>query len=198
MRIALTRLLAAAGYVVKSYASAGEFLVAEPDVRPGCLLVDLELDGPGGLELQQALLRQQSTMPVIFMSAYRDVPSTVLAIKAGATDFLLKPLESQTLLSALDRALAGRAISTENDPPQETIHLSEREQLVLCNIVAGRLNKQIAAELGLSERTIKSCRAEVMRKLGARSFAELVRRGEPLVRHQAPLPIKDHTNCPKG
>jgi FixJ family two-component response regulator len=182
IRTALTRLLVAAGYIVKSYASAGDFLVAEPDVRPGCLLVDLELGGPGGLELQQALLRQQSTMPIVFMSAYHDVPRTVLAIKSGALDFLLKPLDFQALLAALENALATGATDAAEQFPHDTVTLNEREQSVLRGVVAGRLNKQIAADLGLSERTIKSCRAEIMRKLGARSLAELVRRGEPLVR----------------
>ncbi|KAA1000541.1 response regulator transcription factor [Paraburkholderia panacisoli] len=183
MRAALTRLLVASGYAVRCYASAGDFLVAEPDSRPGCLLVDLELGGPGGLELQQALIRQRSTMPVVFMSAYHDVPRTVMAIKAGAIDFLLKPLDRQALLATLESALAARATSVVDRQLRDTVSLSEREQVVLRGIVAGRLNKQIAADLGLSERTIKSCRAEVMRKLDARSLAELVRRGEPLLRH---------------
>lgn len=182
MCVALSRLLVAAGYAVRSFASAAQFLATELDPRPGCLLVDLELGGPGGLELQQALLRQRSTMPIVFISAYRDVPRTVLAIKAGAVDFLLKPLDQQVLLATLESALAAGAASVAPKDRQEAVTLSEREQVVLRGIIVGRLNKQLAADLGLSERTIKSCRAEIMRKIGAHTFAELVRLGEPLTR----------------
>src|SRR5215471_17787117 len=91
MRTALTRLLEHSGYVVKGYASAGDFLVAEPDGRPGCMLLDLQLPGPNGLELQQAMRRQGSPLPIVFISAHADVPHTVSAIKGGATDFLVKP-----------------------------------------------------------------------------------------------------------
>ena len=121
-------------------------------------------------------------MPIVFISAYRDVPRTVLAIKAGAVDFLLKPLDQQVLLATLESALAAGAASVAPKDRQEAVTLSEREQVVLRGIIVGRLNKQLAADLGLSERTIKSCRAEIMRKIGAHTFAELVRLGEPLTR----------------
>lgn len=185
MRLALKRLLESAGYPVRAYASAGEFLVSEPGEWAGCLLVDLELGGPSGLDLQQALLRQPCALPVIFMSAYSDVPKTVQAMKAGAVDFLVKPFERQALLEALERALDSIMAEPQARPAPSPasvpgITLGERERTVLKGIVAGRLNKQIAAELGLSERTIKSCRAELMRKVGAGSLAELVRRTEGL------------------
>lgn len=177
MRTALKRLLTGAGYSVRDYASAGEFLVSEPDDRIGCLLLDLVLGGPNGLELQQALRRRANLMPVIFMSAYSDVPQTVSAMKAGAVDFLVKPFTSETLLNALSvvflKCAAPPEPPTPDDPP-DMISLGEREKSVLRGIVAGRRNKQIAAELGLSERTIKSCRAELMRKFGAGSLAELL------------------------
>ena len=185
IRTALTRLLTHAGYLVRSYSSAGEFLVAEPDALPGCLVLDLELHGPGGLELQHALQRQGNAMPVVFISAHRDIPSTVQAIKAGARDFLLKPIDSHSLLAAIESALSLAAIVVphrENDVEPRTAALSTREQAVLRGVVAGRLNKQIADELALSERTIKTCRAELMRKLNARSLAELVRIAEPIMR----------------
>lgn len=176
MRFALTRLLTCAGYAVRSYSSAGDFLVAEPDGLPGCMLLDLELPGPDGLDLQHTLQRQGIAMPIVFMSAYRDIPRTVLAIKAGASDFLLKPIEGQTLLAALECALAaGTAPRSAPTVERPNIALSEREGAVLRGIVAGRLNKQIAVELNLSERTIKACRADLMHKLGAHSLAELVR-----------------------
>jgi FixJ family two-component response regulator len=185
MRAALTRLLTHAGYFVRSYSSAGEFLVAEPDMLPGCLVLDLELHGPGGLELQHALQRQGNAMPVVFISAHRDIPSTVQAIKSGAHDFLLKPIDSHSLLAAIESALSLATISEsprEGDAVPRMAPLSAREQAVWRGVVAGRLNKQIAAELALSERTIKTCRAELMRKLNARSLAELVRLAEPITR----------------
>lgn len=179
LRMALKRLLSSAGYAVRDYASAGEFLVSEPGEWTGCLLVDLVLGGPSGLELQQALLRQPRALPVVFMSAYSDVPNTVRAMKAGAVDFLVKPFERDALLGALETAFRAKE---GYQPPHAAcaseVSLGEREMSVLRGICAGRRNKQIAAELGLSERTIKSCRAELMRKFGAGSLAELLHRAE--------------------
>ncbi|WP_322062296.1 response regulator transcription factor [Paraburkholderia sp. J63] len=182
MRVALRRLLHGAGYDVRDYASAGEYLVSEPDARAGCLLLDLELGGPSGLELQQALLRHPRALPVVFMSAYSDVPRTVKAMKAGAVDFLLKPFDRHTLFDALDAALSAPA--ADAPPPAETrpVDLGDREKAVLRGIVAGLRNKQIAAQLGLSERTIKSCRAGLMHKFKATTLAELLRRTESMVR----------------
>nr|WP_224014678.1 response regulator [Paraburkholderia tropica] len=180
MRSALKRLLSSAGYEVQTYASAGEFLVSEPEAWRGCLLLDLELGGPSGLDLQQALRRQPRAMPVVFMSGYSDVPRTVQAMKAGAVDFLVKPFERQALLDALDTAFSTDAHADAPLPNEAApgVSLGERERTVLKGIVAGRRNKQIAAELGLSERTIKSCRAQLMRKFSAGSFAELLRHAE--------------------
>ncbi|HKR38659.1 MAG TPA: response regulator [Paraburkholderia sp.] len=181
MRTALKRLLTSAGYSVREYASAGEFLVSEPDEWVGCLLVDLQLSGPSGLDLQQALRRESRALPVVFMSAYSDVPRTVQAMKAGAVDFLVKPFERQALFDALEAALNS---SMDEAPTHRSlapeVRLGERERTVLRGIVAGRRNKQIAAELGLSERTIKSCRADLMHKFGADSLAELLRRADEL------------------
>jgi FixJ family two-component response regulator len=184
MRVALTRLLELAGYAVKGYASAGEYLVAEPDGRQGCMLLDLELPGPSGLDLQQAMRRQGNQLPIVFISAHADVPHSVRAIKAGASDFLVKPVDGQVLLAAIESACAaGHAQHSHEQPAQPAAtRLNEREMIVLRGIVAGRLNKQMATDLRLSERTIKTCRAEVMRKLGARSLAELVRLAAPLLR----------------
>jgi FixJ family two-component response regulator len=126
-------------------------------------------------------------MPIVFISAHHDIPKTVLAIKAGASDFLLKPIDGHALFAAIESALAvGTAALCEDLPPQsDAIELSEREQVVLRGIVAGRLNKQMAAELTLSERTIKSCRADLMRKFNAHSLADLVRLADPVVRARA-------------
>ncbi len=187
MRKALGRVLSHSGYSVKEYASVGDFLVSDPHDWTGCLLLDLVLGGPSGLELQQVLSRQQRALPIVFMSAYGDIPQTVQAMKAGAVDFLVKPIERDALLGALASgfgevaggdsshatATAGATAESTNDVISSD--LGEREKCVLRGIVAGRRNKQIAADLGLSERTIKSCRAGLMRKFGAGSLADLVR-----------------------
>lgn len=182
LRTALGRVLALAGYEVRHYASAGDFLLAEPDDAPGCLLLDVQMPGPSGLELQQALRRRGNLLPVVFLTAHGDIPSTVRAIKAGASDFLCKPIERQTLLAAIETALAlggDTLTSAPRDTPLAGLALNARETAVLRGVVQGRLNKQIGADLGLSERTIKTCRADLMRKLGARSLAELVRLSAP-------------------
>jgi FixJ family two-component response regulator len=183
MRTALGRLLTIAGYQVRVYASAGDFLLDEPDSTPGCLLLDVHMPGPSGLELQEALLRRGTLLPVVFLSGHGDIPGTVRAMKAGASDFLCKPVDRQTLLAAIETALATASnlgLPASSEPPTGAI-LTERETAVLRAVVAGRLNKQIAADMDLSERTIKSCRADVMRKLGATSLAELVRLAVPLL-----------------
>jgi FixJ family two-component response regulator len=181
MRTALTRLLKGAGYEVRDYACAGDFLIAEPDTRAGCLLLDLELGGPNGLELQQALNRHPRGLPIVFMSAYSDVPRTVKAMKAGAVDFLLKPFDRHALFDALETALGSCSTQPALATDSGAVELVDREKAVLRGIVAGLRNKQIAAQLGLSERTIKSCRAALMRKFDASSLAELLRRAEPMV-----------------
>ncbi|WP_322093671.1 response regulator transcription factor [Paraburkholderia bannensis] len=183
MRKALGRVLNHSGYSVKEYASVGDFLVSDPQDWTGCLLLDLVLGGPSGLELQQVLSRQQRALPIVFMSAYGDIPQTVQAMKAGAVDFLVKPIERDALLGALASGFGEAAASDSSHTmviPESTndvisYDLGEREKSVLRGIVAGRRNKQIAADLGLSERTIKSCRAGLMRKFGAGSLADLVR-----------------------
>ena len=183
MRIALGRLLEAAGYAVQRHASAGDYLLSDPDPRQACLLLDIQMPGPSGLELQAALRRRGSVVPIVFLSAHGDIPSSVRAIKAGASDFLCKPVERQALLAAIETALAvGPVLHAEGLPPDApTVALDPRERTVLLGIVDGRLNKQIADDLQLSERTIKTCRAELMRKLGARSLVELVRLSAPLL-----------------
>ncbi|VVD75314.1 DNA-binding response regulator [Pandoraea pneumonica] len=179
LRTALTRLLVASGYDTKEYASAGEFLVSEPDERPGCVLLDLELGGPSGLDLQRALRRQTPALPVVFMSGYGDVARSVEAMKAGAVDFLIKPFGRDSLVGAVETALSlvQRPSATPVADPAESA-LSGREQVVLQGIAKGLRNKQIAAELGLCERTIKTCRAELMRKFSATSLAELIRNAD--------------------
>ncbi len=178
LRTALLRLLDAAGYEAQGYASTGDFLLHSPRERPGCLLLDLRLPGPSGVDLQAALPANGVTLPVVFMTGHPELAASVRAMKAGAVDFLEKPVARQTLFDALERALARdasqrRARAEAGQLRARFAALSRREQEVLDRVVAGKLNKQIADELGVSERTVKSQRAQLMDKLGAGSSAEL-------------------------
>jgi FixJ family two-component response regulator len=180
LRSALQRLLAAAGYRVRAYASAGEFLLDPPADAPGCLLLDLRMPGPSGLDLQEALVRHGIRLPVIFLSGHGDLATGVRAMKAGAVDFLSKPVEREPLLAAVARALerdaAQRAArGVDRDLQDRYAQLTAREREVFELVAAGRLNKQIADALGIAERTVKAQRAQVMAKLGAANAAELGR-----------------------
>jgi len=176
---ALSRLLRAAGYAVRSHASAGDFLLAELDDTPGCVLLDLCLPGPRGLDLQRAIAARPDSLPIIFLSGRGDIPSTVRAMKAGAVDFLTKPVKRDVLLNAVQVALAQDA---ENRAERLRMSawikrfesLTPREHEVLDGVLAGKLNKQIADELGAAERTVKAHRAKIMEKMCAGSVAELV------------------------
>jgi FixJ family two-component response regulator len=180
LRKAVTRLLRAAGYDVRAYASAGEFaLASRENNRRGCVLLDVRMPGPSGLDLQEALAREEEPLPVIFLSGYGDVPTTVRAMKAGAVDFLTKPIKRDVLLSAVRMALAcDLRVHTSHEQRRDLrmrfTKLTPRERNVFELVVAGRLNKQIAAELGMAERTVKAHRAQVMAKMQATSLAELV------------------------
>ena len=180
LRTALQRLLSAAGYRVAGYASAGEFLLDPPGDAPGCLLLDLHMPGPSGIELQEALSRHDIRLPVIFLTGYGDLATGVKAMKAGAVDFLSKPVEREPLLTAVARALeldaAQRAARGEDVQLRARFaQLTAREREVFELVVAGKLNKQIADVLGIAERTVKAQRAQVMTKLGAANAAELGR-----------------------
>ena len=187
MRTAVARLLRASGYEVRTYASAGDFLLAPPEPVPGCLLLDLQMPGPSGLELQQALQRHPMPLPVVFLTGRGDVSSSVRAMKAGAVDFLTKPVEPADLLKAVEAALerdrSARARREGIDDIQARYaSLTARERSVLERVVAGEPNKQIARALGITERTVKMHRAQVMAKMQAGSLAELVRSAEQLKR----------------
>ena len=179
LRKAVTRLLRAAGYEVRAYASAGDFALSDRDNRRGCVLLDLRMPGPSGLDLQEALAKEEEPLPVIFLTAHGDVPTSVRAMKTGAVDFLTKPVKRDVLLNAVRAALA-RDIRLHTSYEQvrdlrvRFAKLTPREQKVFELVVAGRLNKQIAAELGISERTVKVHRAQVMTKMRVTSLAELV------------------------
>jgi FixJ family two-component response regulator len=180
-RVAVARLLKAAGHDVRVYASAGDFLISHRnDDVPGCLLLDVNMPGPSGLDLQTALAERGIGLPVIFVTGYGDVPSSVRAMKAGAVDFFAKPLESDSLLGAVAEAIARDTAQRSLVSRQRALQahyeqLTLREREVLAHVIAGKLNKQIAADLGVSERTVKSHRAQVLAKMELDSLAELVR-----------------------
>jgi FixJ family two-component response regulator len=191
MRNALLRLLEAAGFDARGYASAGEFLLHPLPDRVGCLLLDLRLPGPSGLELQSALQEQGIELPVVFLSGHGSVESGVKAMKDGAVDFLTKPVKRELLLDAigraLDRCVAQRASRTQAFQLQARFAaLTERQRDIFDRIVAGRLNKQIADDLGIAERTVKREREQLMLKLDANSAAELGRLAEMRARTKAP------------
>ena len=179
IRRALTRLLRSVGLAVAAYAGAQEFLDAYDPARPGCLVLDVRMPHISGLELQQALAQRAVELPIIFITGHGDVPMSVRAMRAGAIDFLPKPFHDQDLLDAIQRAIArdaelraARAVRVDVLRRVELLTPREREVLVL--VTAGKMNKEIAAQLGASEKTIKVHRARVMKKMGAESVAEVV------------------------
>lgn len=186
-RCALARLLKASRFMVEEYASAGEFILALPITGPGCLLLDLRMPGPSGLDLQNALARHANRLPIIFLTGHGDIPTSVRALKAGAVDFLTKPVQREILLAAIRNALESDATARtahENDRALASRYeqLTPREQEVFALVVSGRMNKETAAELGMAERTVKLHRAHIMEKMGATSLAELVLFSEQLRR----------------
>jgi FixJ family two-component response regulator len=184
-RTAVMRLLRAAGYEVRGYACAGEFLLAKPGNTSGCIVLDVRMPGPSGLDLQAALGEHQVALPIIFLTGHGDIPMSVRAMKAGAVDFLTKPVQREALLTAvrtaLDRDVENRAANGKVSELQSRYeNLTGRERAVLALVVAGKLNKQIAGELKISERTVKAHRAKVMGKMRVTSLAELVHLAEQL------------------
>jgi len=185
LREAVMRLLRVAGYEVRGYATSGEFLMMQPVSEPGCLLLDVCMPGPSGLELQKALNRQGNGLPIIFLTGHGDIPMSVRVMKAGAVDFLTKPVQREVLLCAVRTALMQDATNRLRQDHLKSLQarsseLTQRERAVFAFVVKGMLNKQIAAALGISERTVKAHRHQVMAKMQAESLAELVRFADQL------------------
>jgi len=178
-RRAVSRLLQAAGFTVRGYASAGEFLLSRAEAGPGCVLLDVHMPGLDGLELQAALAKEDPSWPVVFVTGHGDIPMSVRAMKKGAVDFLTKPVKKEALLKAVETALASgvaqRSVSERSRKLRAHFEsLTPREREVFERVTTGYLNKQIAGELGMAERTVKAHRANIMEKMQAESLAELV------------------------
>jgi two-component system, LuxR family, response regulator FixJ len=180
MRDALTLLLSSVGYFSKAYPGAGEFLDDYDPKQHACLLADIRMPGMSGLEMQEELRQRSIEIPIIFITGHGDIPMAVEAMKAGAVDFLQKPFRDQDVLDrindALQRDTDRRDTARQTSVVRERLEsLTPREHEVMKRVVAGQANKVIALDLGVSQRTVEIHRARVMRKMGARSLAELVR-----------------------
>jgi FixJ family two-component response regulator len=179
VRRSLERLLRSAGHTVDTFASANDFLDHDSPNTPACAILDLAMPGMDGLELQRCLCAEDLPVGVIFLTGHGDIPTSVQAMKQGAVDFLTKPVDEADLLLAIDTVLREQRQLQENQTKLAKLHerftsLSPRERQVMELIVTGLLNKQAAAKLGIREKTVKAHRAQVMKKTGARTIAELV------------------------
>jgi FixJ family two-component response regulator len=178
-RTAATRLLRSAGYEVRAYPTGEDYFASLPS-EPGCIVLDLHLPGPGGLELQERLTTADNPLPVVFLTGRGDIAKSVRAMKAGAVDFLTKPVDPPVLLEAVARALArdaeARAVRSRQAAARQGYdRLTPREREVFAHLISGQLNKQVGFDLGISERTTKIHRHQVLAKMGADSVADLVR-----------------------
>ena len=184
-RDSVSRLLRTIGLETRQFSSVSDFLKAEPTDGPACLVLDVRLPGQSGLELQRELIATNRQLPIIFMTAHADVPMSVQAMKGGAIEFLTKPFRDQDLLEAVEAGLARDRVRRERDSTLRALRerfdsLSPREREIMLHVAAGRLNKQIANDIGISESTVKVHRTHLMRKMKARSLPELSRMADML------------------
>jgi FixJ family two-component response regulator len=184
-RDSVARLLRTVGLHTRQFSSVPDFLKADPPEGPTCLILDVRMPGRSGLELQRDLAAANRQVPIIFITAHADVPMTVQAMKGGAIEFLTKPFRDQDLLDAVEAGLARDRARRESDRALAALKerfdmLSSREREVMLHVVAGRLNKQIANDIGIAESTVKVHRVNLMRKMKARSLPELSRMADHL------------------
>jgi FixJ family two-component response regulator len=184
-RDSVARLLRTVGLPTREFSSVPDFLKADPPEGPTCLILDVRMPGRSGLELQRELAAANRQVPIIFMTAHADVPMTVQAMKGGAIEFLTKPFRDQDLLDAVEAGLARDRARRESERTLAALRerydtLSSRERDIMLHVVAGRLNKQIANDIGIAESTVKVHRTHMMRKMKARSLPELSRMADAL------------------
>ena len=184
-RDSVARLLRTVGLHTREFSSVSDFLNADPSEGPTCLVLDVRMPGRSGLELQRDLVAANKRVPIIFITAHADVPMTVQAMKGGAIEFLTKPFRDQDLIEAVEAGLARDRARRESDKALAGLRerfdtLSPREREIMVQVVAGRLNKQIAHHMGIAESTVKVHRTNLMRKMKARSLPELSRMADTL------------------
>jgi FixJ family two-component response regulator len=184
-RSSVARLLRTIGLETRQFSSVSDFLKADLSDGPSCLVLDVRLPGQSGLELQRELIATNRQVPIVFMSAHADVPMSVQAMKGGAIEFLTKPFRDQDLLDAVEAGLARDRVRRDRDKALRALRelfntLTSREREVMVRVAAGRLNKQIANDIGISESTVKVHRTHLMRKMKARSLPELSRMADML------------------
>lgn len=175
----MSRWLRAFGYSVEGHSSVMEFLTQRPTQAAGCVIADLQMPGMGGMDLQHALAQSSNPLPIVFLTGQGDIPASVLAMRNGAEDFLVKTAPKEQIIDAIERALARDIYERhkrehERELLQRFKRLTPRENEVLAHVLRGQLNKQIAVDLGIVERSVKRHRANMMRKLAVTSVAELV------------------------
>jgi FixJ family two-component response regulator len=185
MRTALARLFRSVGFQTEVFASAADMLQTKLPDTPSCLVLDVRLPGQSGLDIQSELVKRNCHIPIIFMTGHGDIPMTVRAMKAGAIDFLPKPFRDQDMLDAVSKAIQNDRKRRDHETAVAGLRaqyelLTPREREIMALVVAGLMNKQVAAQIGIAEITVKIHRGHIMRKMGAKSLADLVRMADVL------------------